>query len=125
MKKVGISYKSHVCYLHDKIIYISVSVTISDNGNTPTLGQRYNLTCLVSGVQPENDFTYQWLKDGTVRSETVATIAFPALRLSDSGLYTCTVTTVTVNSTMSNSGTINITLQSKFQHFDACKRTSE
>ena len=125
MNKVVIRYKSRVCYLHDKIIYISVSVSISDDGATPTLGQSYTLTCLVSGVQPEDDFTYQWLKDGTMRSETVATITFPALRLSDSGLYTCTVTTVTVNSTMSNSGTINITLQSKFQHFDACKRTSE
>ena len=112
VKKVGISYKSRVCYLHDKIIYLSVSVTISDDGATPTPGQSYTLTCSVSGVQPEDDLTYQWLKNGTMRSETIDTITFPSLRLSDSGLYTCTVT---VNSTVSYSGTIDITLQSKFQ----------
>ena len=112
MKKVGISYKSRVCYFHDKIIYISVSVTVSDDGATPTLGQSYTLTCSVS--EPEDEFTYQWLKNGTMRSETVDTITFPSLRLSDSGLYTCTVTTATVNSTMSYSGTINITLQCEY-----------
>ena len=92
--------------------YISVSVTISDDGATPTLGQSYILSCLVSGEQSEDDLTYQWLKNGTMRSETIDTIAFPSLRLSDSGLYTCNVT---VNSTMSYSGTIDITLQCKFQ----------
>ena len=47
---------------------------------TPTLGQSYTLTCSVSGVQPEDDFTYQWLKNGTMRSETVDTITFPSLQ---------------------------------------------
>ena len=111
MKKVGISYKSRVCYLHDKIIFISVSVTISDNGATPTLGQSYTLTCSVSGEQSEDDLTYQWLKNGTMRSETVDTITFPSLELSDSGMYTCTVT---VNSTMSYNATMNITLQCEY-----------
>ena len=38
---------------------LSVLVTISDNGATPTLGQSYTLTCSVSGTQSEDDLTYQ------------------------------------------------------------------
>ena len=83
-----------------------VSVSITDDDATPTLGQSYVLTC---SVFEANVTTYQWIKDDiiVILNETRRTLSFQPVELSDAGLYTCVIT---VNSTPYNSS-IGITLQ--------------
>ena len=71
---------------------VSVSVQISDHG-TPTLGERYSLTCGVNGIN-DGDITYQWSKRESVLSSESALI-FVNLGLRNAGLYICTVTVTT------------------------------
>ena len=82
-----------------------VSVSITDDEATPTLGQCYVLTC---SVFEANVTTYQWIKDEIIiLNETSPTLSFQPLELSDAGLYTCDID---VNSTSDNS-TVGITLR--------------
>ena len=54
------------------------------------MGQNYSLTCSVSGGTVSS---YQWRKDGVVlQGQTTEVLSFAALRLSDAGQYSCTVT---------------------------------
>ena len=55
----------------------------------------YSLTCTVTGAESLTDamVTYQWLKNGAVISnQTMATLFFSPLAISDAGSYTCQVT---------------------------------
>ena len=84
-----------------------VSVSITDDEATPTLGQCYVLTCSVFEANVTN---YQWIKyEVIILNETRPTLSFQPLELSDAGLYTCVID---VNATSYNSS-IGITLQSK------------
>ena len=87
-------------------------VQISDDGATRA-GQSYTLTCSVSGASVT---TYQWRKDGTVLSETGATLSFSPLRMSDAGQYTCEVT---VNS-MTLTDDKNVVIMSKISKLVHC-----
>ena len=82
----------------------------------------YSLTCTITGAGGLTDagamVTYLWLKNGAVVSDqTMATLSFSPLAISDAGSYTCqaTVTSsllsepITTNSTNS----IDITLTCK------------
>lgn len=81
--------------IHEKILLetlfstVFIFVQINDNGITPTLAQRFDLSCNVSGASTD---TYQWKKDGTVLHETGPTLSMQSLKLSDAGQYTCNVT---------------------------------
>ena len=78
----------HVCMQSVTCSFSAVFVQVTDDGTAPTLGQEYNLTCNVSGASV---FTYEWRKDGTVLPETGLSLSFQPDRLSDAGLYTCTI----------------------------------
>ena len=77
----------------------STCVHITDGVATPTLGQSYSLTCSVARARVT---TYRWSRDGIALAETGPILSFPSLRLSDSGLYTCTISvgSVTYNSSL-------------------------
>ena len=73
----------------------SVSVQITDGGDTPTAGENYQLTCSVSGAENLNPtVTYQWIKNsgGQAQVGTLSTLSFTPLRLSDAASYVCTIT---------------------------------
>ena len=58
------------------------------------MGQRYTLTCTLSGVEDTlRDFTYQWRKNGgIINGHAEQTLSFSSLTLSDAGQYSCMVT---------------------------------
>ena len=68
----------------------SIFVQITDGVATPTLGQSYSLTCSVAGDINEV-ITFQWSKDGSELNETGSILSFQYLRLSDSGVYSCSI----------------------------------
>ena len=88
----------------------SVQITDMDSATgSPTLGQSYSLTCVVTEVDgPITPAIYQWMKDGIAVDYTGPTLSFSPLRLTDTGQYTCQVT---VNG-MTFSGTKDIRLPS-------------
>ena len=60
---------------------------ISENEDTPFIGQHYVLTCNITGT---TFATYQWRKGGSVISgETGPALTFSPLRLFDGGRYSC------------------------------------
>ena len=71
---------------------------INDCGGTIVAGQSCTLVCSVSGVGSSNlaTISYQWTKNNDTAQTHVGnntdTLAFPSLRLSDAGQYTCRVT---------------------------------
>ena len=74
---------------------LPVTAHISDEG-IPTAGQRYSLTCSVSGAEGLNDttITYQWTKNNGTQTQVETnsnTLSFSPLRLSDAGEYTCEI----------------------------------
>ena len=74
------------------------------------VGSMYSLTCTVTGAESLTDamVTYQWLKNGAVISDqTLATLAFSPLAISDAGSYTCQATVT--SSLLSDPITTNIT----------------
>ena len=77
----------------------STCVHITDGVATPTLGQSYSLTCSVARARAT---TYQWSKDGSTLNRSGPILSFQSLRLSDSGLYACSITVgaMTYNSSM-------------------------
>ena len=91
---------THMCLFN---VTASITAVIKDGGVTPTLGQSYTLTCIVSGTT----FTsYQWRKGGSVISgETGPTLSFSPLRLTDAGGYQCG------NGTLFSNNNMVITLQ--------------
>ena len=65
----------------------TVSIEIIDGGVAPIIGERYTLTCGVSG---DSFTTYQWRKNSSVPLHpTGKTLSFTQLKLSDAGSYTC------------------------------------
>ena len=68
---------------------LSVSAQLTGSLTTPTVGDRYTLTCAISGATATS---YQWRKDGVVLSELGPTLSYSPLRLSHAGRYTCSVT---------------------------------
>ena len=78
----------------------STCVQITDGVATPTLGESYTLFCSV--VKPVDTPSYQWMKDGSGLNEIGANVTFQHLRLSDSGVYTCSITadSISYNSSM-------------------------
>ena len=68
---------------------VFISVHINGSVATPTVGQNYSLTCIVSGARVTS---YQWWKDGTVLSVTAPILSLSPIGLSDAGQYSCNVT---------------------------------
>ena len=55
-------------------------------------GLNYTLSCEVSGVNDNaSTVIYEWKKDNITLSEMCPLLSFSPLRLSDAGMYTCTV----------------------------------
>ena len=70
----------------------SISVLINDLGTNPVAGLNYTLSCEVSGVNDNaSAVLYEWKKDNITLSETGPLFSFSPLRLSDAGMYMCTV----------------------------------
>ena len=75
-----------------------MSARIINNGTTPATGQKYSLTCNVSGAENlDPTVTHRWIKNnGTQTRYVVGTnssiLSFRSLRLSDAGKYICEVT---------------------------------
>ena len=91
-------------------LIITVNVTLTESGGTPTEGENYSLTCTVSGGG-SMAYTYMWLKDGSVASgQTSSTYSFSPLMVVHSGQYSCRVIVGTMNVT---SDGVNITVVGK------------
>ena len=93
-----------------------INVQISGSRETPTSGENYALTCIVSGVSSVS--TYQWRKNDDILDQTSQILSFSPLRLSDAGIYTCSITVATVPYSTSQ----NITIQSKNSYYAILQR---
>ena len=88
------------------------------------VGSMYSLTCTVTGAEGLTDagamVTYQWLKNGAVvLNQTMATLFFQSLVISDAGSYTCeaTVTSSLLMSgptTTASSNSLSVRLTCRF-----------
>ena len=84
-------------------------VTLSGSG-AQVAGEDYTLTCQFTGGEAVTP-VYRWLKDGSLLAgETSDTLSFSPLRNTDSGGYTCEVTTGSLTGT---SPSVTITVVSK------------
>ena len=74
-------------------------MTLSGSGGAQVAGENYTLTCQFTGGEAETP-VYQWLKDGSsLAGETSDTLSFSPLGETDSGGYTCEVTTGSLTGT--------------------------
>ena len=93
-----------------------INVQISGSRETPTSGENYALTCNVSAISVS---TYQWRKnDDILNDQTSQILSFSPLRLSDAGMYTCSITVATVPYSTSQ----NITIQGKNSFYAILQR---
>ena len=85
------------------------------------VGSMYSLTCTVTGAERLTGamMTYQWFKSGDILlNETMATLSFQSLVISDAGGYTCqaTVTSSVLGAPISSNSTnavgVNLTRKS-------------
>ena len=84
-------------------------MTLSGSG-PQVAGEDYTLTCQFTGGEAVTP-VYQWLKDGSsLAGETSNTLSFSPLRDTDSGGYTCEVTTGSLTTT---SPSVTITVVGK------------
>ena len=79
--------------MYSAIVNVAV---ISPADDLPTFGQRYTLTCTVTGADSLSPTsTYQWFKTTPSRTRVGTnshTLTFDPLDLSDAGHYSCQVT---------------------------------
>ena len=87
------------------------------------VGSMYSLTCTVTGAERLTDagamVTYQWLKSSAVVSgQTMATLSFSPLTLSNAGSYTCRATVTSsllsdpITTASANSESVRLTCRS-------------
>ena len=82
-------------------------VTLSGSGGAQVAGKDYTLTCQFTGGEAVTP-AYKWLNDvSPLAGETSDTFSFSPLRETDSGGYTCEVTTGSLTGT-SRSMTITV-----------------
>ena len=82
-------------------------MTLSGSGGAQVAGEDYTLTCQFTGGEAVTP-VYLWIKDGSsLANETSDTLSFSPLRDTDSGGYTCEVTTGSLTGT-SPSATITV-----------------
>jgi hypothetical protein len=80
------------------------------------VGSMHSLTCTVTGAERLNaTLIYQWYRNSeTLSDETMETLSFQSLVISDAGSYTCqaTVTSSLLSGTITTSSTnsIDVTL---------------
>ena len=75
----------------------------------------YTLTCVFPGAD-DQVVTYQWMKDNiTIASARSETLTFSPLRLSHSGVYTCSVnvSSIYLNNIIQDTDTITVTVSSE------------
>ena len=97
------------CHNRDSITG-PLMVTLSGSGGVQVAGEDCTLTCQFTGGETVTP-VYQWLKDGSpLTGETSDTLSFSPLRETDSGGYTCEVTTGSLNGT---SPSVTITVVGK------------
>ena len=85
-------------------------VTLSGSGGAQVAGEDYTLTCQFTGGETVIP-VYRWLMDGSpLADETSDTLSFSPLRDTDSGGYTCEVTTDSLTGT---SPSVTITVVGK------------
>ena len=85
-------------------------MTLSGSGGAQVAGENYTLTCQFTGGETLTP-VYKWLKDGSpLAGERSNTLSFSPLRDTDSGGYTCEVTTGSLTGT---SPSVNITVVGK------------
>ena len=76
-------------------------VTLSGSGGAQVAGEDYTFTCQFIGGEAVTP-VYQWLRDDSpLAGETSGTLSFSPLRETDSGGYTCEVTTGSLTGTSS------------------------
>ena len=93
------------------IVAAPLMVTLSGSGGAQVAGEDYTLTCQFTGGEAVTLAVYQWLKDGlSLANETSDTLSFSPLRETDSGGYTCEVTTGSLTAT---SPSVTITVVGK------------
>ena len=90
----------------DRYIYsFPLAPSFAIQGDTPYIAENYTLNCNVS---PEvSNPTFQWKKDNIMLKEIGQTLFFSPLRLSDAGLYTCTIlSSYSTNKTITLTSTV-------------------
>ena len=101
----------------------TITVSIESSVATQTVGSMYSLACTVTGAERLTDamVTYQWLKNGDILSdETMMTLSFQSLVISDAGSYTCKATVTSsllsapITTALSNSLDVRLTCRSFF-----------
>lgn len=112
--------------LYHRIIFISAPpvtaiIEIEESVDTPTVGERYSLTCRVSGIADLSQSTiiYQWRHNEDVLSETSSTLVFPALEASHAGDYSCQVTLTSIpdeDDLSITSKTYTLAIQEEYSH---------
>ena len=75
-------------------------MTLGSSGDAQVAGEDYTLTCQFTGGEAAVTPVYRWLKGGSsLAGETSDTLSFSPLRETDSGGYTCEVTTGSLTGT--------------------------
>jgi len=85
---------------------VAPSITVQPKSDTVTVGQTAIFSVLATGTTP---LTYAWLKNGTpIPKGTSPTCTLSNVQLSDSGIYTVTVSNVTSQIATSNPAMLKV-----------------
>ena len=88
-------------------------IYITNSSSPQTVGVNYTLTCLINDEEEPDKHYYQWFMDDLLLTNEISdTLSFSPLRETDSGYYTCEVTTYTGSMNTINSS-VDVTVMSK------------
>ena len=87
-------------------------IYITHSSSPQTVGVNYTLTCQIYDEKEPDERSYQWFKDDLLlTNETSDMLSFSPLRDTDSGYYTCEVTTGSMDTINSS---VDVTVMSKY-----------
>ena len=72
-----------------------ITIRVDGDRVPPIVGSVYSLTCAITGAErlTNSNVTYQWFRSGeVVPGQTMETLPFSSLSISDAGDYSCAIT---------------------------------